>query len=59
MSPVEMNLEARFDAYVAEEKIEPKDWMPDAYRKIKSASMPTAKLSACCPRATGSAAPRA
>ena len=34
MSPVEMNLEARFDAYVAEEKkIEPKDWMPDAYRK--------------------------
>ncbi len=29
-----MNLEARFDAYVAEEKkIEPKDWMPDAYRK--------------------------
>ena len=34
MSPVEMNLEARFDAYVAEEKkIEPKDWMPEAYRK--------------------------
>lgn len=34
MSPVEMNLEARFEAYVAEEKkIEPKDWMPDAYRK--------------------------
>ena len=29
-----MNLEARFEAYVAEEKkIEPKDWMPDAYRK--------------------------
>jgi len=34
MSPVEMNLEARFEAYVAEDKkIEPKDWMPDAYRK--------------------------
>ena len=34
MSPVEMNLEARFEAYVAEEKkIEPKDWMPEAYRK--------------------------
>ena len=34
MSPVEMNLEARFDAYVAEEKkIEPKDWMPEGYRK--------------------------
>ena len=34
MSPVEMNLEARFNAYVAEEKkIEPKDWMPEAYRK--------------------------
>ena len=34
MTPVEMNLEARFEAYVAEEKkIEPKDWMPDAYRK--------------------------
>ena len=34
MSPVKMNLEARFDAYVAEEKkIEPKDWMPEAYRK--------------------------
>ena len=32
--PVEMNPEARFEAYVAEEKkIEPKDWMPDAYRK--------------------------
>ncbi len=29
-----MNLEARFEAYVAEEKkIEPKDWMPEAYRK--------------------------
>ena len=29
-----MNLEARFEAYVAEDKkIEPKDWMPDAYRK--------------------------
>ena len=34
MSPVEMNLEARFDAHVAaEKKIEPNDWMPDAYRK--------------------------
>ena len=29
-----MNLEARFEAYVAEEKkIEPKDWMPEAYCK--------------------------
>ena len=29
-----MNLEARFEGYVAEDKkIEPKDWMPDAYRK--------------------------
>ena len=29
-----MNLEARFEAYVAEDKkIETKDWMPDAYRK--------------------------
>ena len=34
MSPVEMNLEARFESYVAsDKKIEPKDWMPDAYRK--------------------------
>ena len=29
-----MNLEARFESYVAsDKKIEPKDWMPDAYRK--------------------------
>ena len=31
---MEMDLLQRFEAYVAEEKkIEPKDWMPDAYRK--------------------------
>ena len=31
---MEMNLQDRFDAYVAEDmKVEPKDWMPDAYRK--------------------------
>ena len=31
---MEMDLLQRFDAYVAaEKKIEPKDWMPDAYRK--------------------------
>ncbi len=30
----ELNLEERFQAYVDEEnKVEPKDWMPDAYRK--------------------------
>ena len=29
-----MNLEASFESYVAsDKKIEPKDWMPDAYRK--------------------------
>lgn len=34
MSETDKNLEARFEAYVAEEKkIEPKDWMPDSYRK--------------------------
>ncbi len=28
-------LQARFDARIAaEERIEPKDWMPDAYRRI-------------------------
>ena len=31
---MEMDLLQRFEAYVAsEKKIEPKDWMPDAYRK--------------------------
>jgi ring-1,2-phenylacetyl-CoA epoxidase subunit PaaA len=31
---MEMNLQDRFDAYVAKDmKVEPKDWMPDAYRK--------------------------
>lgn len=34
MAPIEMNLEERFQDYVDQEnKIEPKDWMPDAYRK--------------------------
>ena len=33
-SEAEIALQARFDARVdADEKIEPKDWMPDAYRK--------------------------
>ncbi len=34
MSEATQNLEAAFEAKIAdEEKIEPKDWMPDAYRK--------------------------
>jgi ring-1,2-phenylacetyl-CoA epoxidase subunit PaaA len=33
-SEAEIALQARFDTRVdADEKIEPKDWMPDAYRK--------------------------
>ena len=31
---MEMDLLQRFEAYIAsDKKIEPKDWMPDAYRK--------------------------
>jgi hypothetical protein len=60
-SEAEIALQARFDTRVdADEKIEPKDWMPDAYRKDAGSAdqpaRPTAKSSACCPRATGSAA---
>ena len=42
-------------------RIEPKDWMPEAYRQTlpgRSASTPIPKSSACCRKATGSPAPR-
>jgi ring-1,2-phenylacetyl-CoA epoxidase subunit PaaA len=50
-------LEQRFLARVdAEEKIEPKDWMPDRYRNtlIRQISTRIRKSSACCPKGTGS-----
>ena len=34
LGSMEMDLLQRFEAYIAsDKKIEPKDWMPDAYRK--------------------------
>ena len=59
-SAEEMRLQEQFDAHIdAGDFIEAKDWMPDNYRKRwcgRSASMRTPKSSACCPKATGSAA---
>ena len=56
-SPADAEREARFQARIeAEEKIEPKDWMPAAYgaRSFgRSPSMPIPRSSACCRRATG------
>ena len=53
MSPDERAFQARIDADV---KVEPRDWMPESYRRtlvrqIRSMRIP--RSSACCPRATG------
>ncbi len=52
---------AQFEARIeAEEKIEPKDWMPEAYRRTLIRQISPARAfrnrSACSPRATGSPA---
>jgi ring-1,2-phenylacetyl-CoA epoxidase subunit PaaA len=56
-------LMAKFDARIdADGRIEPQDWMPEAYRKtlVRQISQHAhSKSWACCPRATGSAAPPA
>ena len=56
-------LQAAFDARIdADGRIEPREWMPEAYRKtlVRQISQhATAKSWACCPKATGSAAPPA
>ena len=56
--PEDAELLARFQAKIdREEKIEPNDWMPAAYRQTLvrqiSASTPIPRSSACCRRATG------
>ena len=52
----------RFDARIdAGDFIEAKDWMPEHSARrscARSASMRTARSSACCPKATGSRARR-
>ena len=56
MSPQERAFQDRIDADI---KIEPKDWMPEDYRKTlirRSRSTRTPRSSACSPRATGSPA---
>jgi hypothetical protein len=53
MSDEERAFQARIDADI---KIEPKDWMPEAYRRTLIAryrSMRTPKLSVCCRKAIG------
>ena len=57
-APEDPALLEAFEARVAaDEFIEPKDWMPEAYRKTwcgRFRSMRIARSSACCPRAIGS-----
>ena len=45
MSPEERDFQQRIDA---DQKIEPKDWMPEGYR-----SMPIRRSLASCPKVTG------
>ena len=56
------HLMAQFEARIDDDgRIEPQDWMPEATARpwcARSASTRIPKSSACCPRATGSAAPQ-
>ena len=58
MSDAERGFQATLDA---EGKIEPRDWMPEAYRKTLMRQISQhahSRSSACSPRATGSAGRR-
>jgi ring-1,2-phenylacetyl-CoA epoxidase subunit PaaA len=61
-SAEEIAAEERFEARIdAGDFIEAKDWMPEHYRRTlvrQISSTRTPRSSACCPKATGSAARR-
>ena len=56
----EVALQAAFDERIdADGRIEPRDWMPEAYRKTWCGRSASTRIpsSACCPRATDRRAP--